>query len=97
MRRVSIVHDRHIDPVCGRTLESDSDGLSTEYADVTYAYCSQECMTRFTEQPDIFTAQPGRGQVADNDRALRDDADKGQLIPGQPARLTNSPPTPGAG
>jgi YHS domain-containing protein len=85
------------DPVCGRELQGSDPRLRSQYADVTYEFCSQECRARFDEQPDIFTAQPGRGEAAERDRAQRQDDDRSELAPGQPARLSNSPPTPGAG
>jgi Cu+-exporting ATPase len=85
------------DPVCGRQVDQPDERLRSQYADVSYVFCSQACRDRFDEQPDIFTAQPGRGQAAERDRAQRTDDDRGELKPGQPARLSNSPPTPGPG
>jgi YHS domain-containing protein len=85
------------DPVCGRPVERPDERLRSQYADTVYVFCSQACRDRFDEQPDIFTAQAGRGQVAERDRAQRTDDARGELVPGQPARLSNSPPTPGAG
>lgn len=70
-----------LDPVCGREVDREDPRLQSEYADVVYQFCSQQCMDRFIEQPDIFTADPGRGRVAENDRALRDDAHEGDLAP----------------
>src|SRR5579884_641730 len=67
----------HRDPVCGRELGSSPSPYRTEYADVTYQFCSSSCLQRFVEQPDIFTAQPGRGQVAERDRALRPETHTG--------------------
>ncbi|MBV9174731.1 MAG: YHS domain-containing protein [Chloroflexi bacterium] len=85
------------DPVCGREVAQLDASLTSEYADETYVFCSQTCRDRFDEQPDIFTGQPGRGEVAERDRAQRTDDHRGELQPGQRARLTNSPPTPGPG
>jgi YHS domain-containing protein len=85
------------DPVCGRQVDQPDPTLRSQYADQTYVFCSPACRDRFDEQPDIFTASPGRGQVAERDRAQRTDDDRGELQPGQPARLSNSPPTPGPG
>src|SRR6185437_3656133 len=53
------------DPVCGTQIDHVDPKLRTEYADVLYSFCSQRCMQRFLEQPDIFTAEPGRGNVAE--------------------------------
>ena len=85
------------DPVCGRQVDQPDPTLRSQYADQTYVFCSPACRDRFDEQPDIFTASPGRGQIASRDRAQRTDDDRGELEPGQPARLSNSPPTPGPG
>ena len=79
-----------VDPVCGRPVQNDQ--LQAEYADVMYRFCSQACLDRFNEQPDIFTAQPGRGNVADHDRALRDDAHAGELAPDAAAVVPHQPP-----
>ena len=86
-----------VDPVCGMAVPGTDPGLQTEYADVTYHFCSRGCMDRFHEQPDIFTAQPGKGRVANDDRALRDDEHEGALAPGTPARLSNPAPDAGPG
>jgi YHS domain-containing protein len=80
------------DPVCGRSLAQVDSQLQTEYADVVYHFCSQECLERFVEQPDIFTAQPGRGRVASRDRALRGEEHEGELEPGAAARVPTTPP-----
>jgi hypothetical protein len=41
-----------------------------EYADVQYYFCSPECLARFDAQPDLFTVQPGEGNLANRDRYL---------------------------
>ena len=81
-----------LDPVCGREVKQANPRLESEYADVLYRFCSQQCLDRFTEQPDIFTAQPGRGLVAGDDRALRDDDHEGQLAPDAAAVVPVDPP-----
>jgi len=90
-------HTARRDPVCGRALEQDDPRLESEYADVLYHFCSQQCLDRFTEQPDIFTAEPGRGEVAEYDRALRDDAHQGELDPDAAATIPATPPAPDPG
>ena len=81
------------DPVCGRQVDTTNPALRSEYADVVYTFCSQECMRRFVEQPDIFTAEPGRGNVAERDRGLRDDAlVGGELKPEAAAVIPSTPP-----
>ena len=80
------------DPVCGRQVDQTDPRLRTEYADVLYSFCSRECMQRFIEQPDIFTATPGKGNVAEDDRALRDDDREGQLAPDAAAVVPHTAP-----
>lgn len=81
-----------VDPVCGRPVARAESRWQSEYADVMYRFCSQVCMDRFTEQPDIFTAQPGRGQVAEKDRALRSNEHEGELAPDAAAVIPRTPP-----
>jgi YHS domain-containing protein len=80
------------DPVCGKPVEQQLPELRTEYADIIYYFCSRQCLDRFIEQPDIFTAQPGKGNVAEDDRALRNDDHEGQLAPDAAARVPHEPP-----
>jgi YHS domain-containing protein len=80
------------DPVCGQTVAQSGRPLQSEYADVTYQFCSRTCMDRFLEQPDIFTNQPGLGRVAQDDRALRDDEHIGEVDKGRQVRLDGSAP-----
>jgi YHS domain-containing protein len=80
------------DPVCGRAIQQVDERLQTEYADVLYRFCSAQCLQRFLEQPDIFTAEPGKGNVAEDDRALRDDVLEGQLAPDAAAVVPHTPP-----
>ena len=84
------------DPVCGRET-GRAVVFEAEYADVLYHFCSQLCMDRFREQPDIFTADPGRGLVASDDRALRDDDHEGELAPDAAAVVPEEPPAPDPG
>ena len=85
------------DPVCGRPVERRDTRLQSEYADVIYQFCSQTCLDRFIEQPDIFTAQPGRGLVAERDRALRGEEHEGELKPDAAAVVPSAPPVPDPG
>ena len=80
------------DPVCGKSVTHSDGRLTSEYADVMYSFCSQLCMDRFIEQPDIFTAQAGRGQVAERDRALRPDEPERALDPSAAAVIPTAPP-----
>jgi len=86
------------DPVCGRQVDHADPRLRTEYADVLYSFCSHECMQRFVEQPDIFTGDPGRVNVAERDRGQRDDAlVGGELRPEAAAVVPHTPPAPDPG
>jgi len=80
------------DPVCGRAIQQADEQLQTEYADVLYHFCSAQCLQRFLEQSDIFTAEAGKGNVAEDDRALRDDELEGQLAPDAAAVVPHTPP-----
>ena len=59
------------DPVCGSPVRRSRRTPSAEYAGITYFFCSQECLERFTEDPDIFTSGVPMGGVATHDRASR--------------------------
>ena len=80
------------DPVCGQLVGQIDRRFQSEYADITYQFCSPACMDRFLETPDIFTANPGLGQVAQDDRALRDDAHIGEVDKRRQVRLDSSVP-----
>jgi YHS domain-containing protein len=100
MRWATSVQEQHManrDPVCGTLVEQTNGRLRSEYADVEYTFCSQTCMDRFNEQPDIYTSQPGLGNVAERDRAQRDDDHLGELKPGQRVGRNTSPPAPDPG
>jgi YHS domain-containing protein len=64
------VHTDAQDPVCGQSVPSSGDALTSEYAGVTYHFDSAECLKRFNAEPDLFTAGPAEGKVADDDRFL---------------------------
>lgn len=85
------------DPVCGKPVEQGNEQLRSEYADAEYRFCSQTCMDRFTEEPDIYTTRAGLGQVAERDRAQRPDDHVGELKPDQKVRLDTSLPAPDPG
>ncbi len=42
------------DPVCGMSVEQDSAQYSYEYKGVTYYFCSENCLTKFQENPDTY-------------------------------------------
>jgi hypothetical protein len=56
--------------------------LSEEYAGITYYFCSQGCLDRFTQDADIFTTGLPEGRLATYDRGLR---------PAAAARQKNQP------
>jgi Cu+-exporting ATPase len=45
---------RHIDPVCGMTVEPGSAAGSAEHAGKTYYFCSDHCRRRFIADPEQF-------------------------------------------
>lgn len=55
-----------VDPVCGMAVSSPT-MEQHEYAGTTYAFCSAECKTRFVEEPDMYTGDPGMGELANRD------------------------------
>ena len=59
-----------LDPVCGKRVAESRNKNSVEYADQTYYFCSPGCLERFDAQPDLFTAGPGEGNLADRDRGV---------------------------
>ena len=66
-----------IDPVCGQRVPERGNLQSTEYAAEDYFFCSPECLQRFDAEPDLFTAEPGEGHLADRDRGIRRVANPG--------------------
>jgi YHS domain-containing protein len=70
-----VAYDRNVDlnaldPVCGQAVASKGNALTSEYAGVNYFFDTAECLTRFNAEPDLFTAGPAEGKVADHDRFL---------------------------
>ena len=59
-----------VDPVCGMQVKQRGNKQSVEYAGQTYHFCSNDCLERFDAQPDLFTAGPGEGKLADRDRGV---------------------------
>ena len=59
-----------LDPVCGQRVRERGNQQRVEYADQAYFFCSAECLERFDAQPDLFTAGPGEGLLADRDRGV---------------------------
>jgi Cu+-exporting ATPase len=51
---MSIGAGRHIDPVCGMTVDESNSAGSFEYDGKTYFFCSTHCLERFREQPTQF-------------------------------------------
>uniref|UniRef100_A0A7C1NG00 P-type Cu(+) transporter n=1 Tax=candidate division WOR-3 bacterium TaxID=2052148 RepID=A0A7C1NG00_UNCW3 len=46
--------ERHIDPVCGMTVQPESASGSWEYKGKIYYFCSTACLARFKENPERF-------------------------------------------
>jgi YHS domain-containing protein len=51
-------NDRRIDPVC--EMEVPAHQNETIYLGIHYAFCSQQCLDRFTAHPHLFVGMPGR-------------------------------------
>jgi YHS domain-containing protein len=43
-----------IDPVCGMDVNENNAPAKTEYNDVTYYFCSQNCRDEFEEDPEEY-------------------------------------------
>ncbi len=43
-----------IDPVCGMTVTHDTAAAAWEFGDVTYYFCSVNCMERFKQDPEDY-------------------------------------------
>lgn len=72
-----------LDPVCGMNVRERGNKLRAEYAGTNYFFCSQGCLERFDAQPDLFTAGPGEGNLANRDRGV---------LPGHGADMPDAPP-----
>lgn len=59
-----------VDPVCGRQVKERGNRERVEYAGQAYIFCSRDCLERFDAQPDLFTAGPGEGNLANRDRGV---------------------------
>jgi YHS domain-containing protein len=83
-----------VDPVCGMSVRERGNRQSVEYADLTYYFCSSECLQRFDREPDLFTAGAGVGLLANDDRSADEQHVPG---PGPNARLEQAPVDAGPG
>ena len=50
---------KHIDPVCGMTVEPRSAAGSYEYHGTTYYFCNPSCLARFRKDPESFLKPAG--------------------------------------
>ena len=55
------------DPVCGAEVAEGEGGLTAEYAERRYSFCSSECLETFNREPDLFTAGPELATRANRD------------------------------
>ncbi|MFL5318526.1 MAG: YHS domain-containing protein [Myxococcaceae bacterium] len=46
--------NRTLDPVCGKRVDSDPNGVSAEYKKRRYYFCSEKCRKRFETQTEKF-------------------------------------------
>ncbi len=52
---------RFIDPVCGMSTENEAAFSKHEYKGTTYYFCSDNCLTKFTENPSAYGARETSG------------------------------------
>ena len=71
------------DPVCGQRVRERGNRQRVESAGQPYYFCSPECLERFDAQPDLFTAGPAEGKLANRDRGV---------LPGHGATIPPAPP-----
>jgi Cu+-exporting ATPase len=50
----SAVQHAFLDPVCKMTVDQDTAAYHYSYAGITYFFCSEECLARFTKDPANF-------------------------------------------
>jgi Cu+-exporting ATPase len=46
------------DPVCGMKVDENTAPATAEYQRKTYYFCSEECKTKFLQQPAKYVKQP---------------------------------------
>jgi YHS domain-containing protein len=76
-----------LDAVCGQRVRQRGNRYCVEYAGQPYYFCSQECLERFDAQPDLFTAGPGEGKLANRDRGVLPGHGASNPRPGSHARI----------
>lgn len=79
------------DPVCGQQVRDRGNKQSAEYAGQRYVFCSSECLQRFDAQPDLFTAGPAEGKLANRDRGVLPGAGANMPGPSPQARIEQPP------
>ncbi|HYE72116.1 MAG TPA: YHS domain-containing protein [Blastocatellia bacterium] len=50
---------KHLDPVCGMQVEEDQAVGQSEYLNQTYYFCSQDCKTKFDQDPESYVVRTG--------------------------------------
>lgn len=83
------------DPVCGERVRERGNRQRVEYAGQRYYFCSPECLERFDAQPDLFTAGPAEGKLANRDRGVL--PGHGATIPPASPRASIEPAASDAG
>jgi YHS domain-containing protein len=76
-----------LDAVCGQRVRQRGNRYCVEYAGQPYYFCSQECLERFDAQPDLFTAGPGEGKLANRDRGVLPGHGASNPRPGSHAKI----------
>jgi Cu+-exporting ATPase len=49
---------KHVDPVCGMTVDPGTAAGSYDYKGTTYYFCNPSCLVRFKKDPDVYLKPP---------------------------------------
>ncbi|MEW6127745.1 MAG: heavy metal translocating P-type ATPase [Acidobacteriota bacterium] len=50
--------EKHIDPICGMTVNPETAAGSFEYQGKTYYFCNQNCLNKFSQNPEAALSSP---------------------------------------
>ena len=85
------------DPVCGARVRERGNQQKVEYAGQSYYFCSPDCLERFDAQPDLFTAGPAEGKLANRDRGVLPGHGASNPRPSSQAKIEQAPVDAGPG
>jgi YHS domain-containing protein len=55
--------DKHIDPVCGMTVEEGREAGKSEYQGKEYYFCSRGCKVKFDKDPEKVLKEGPKGMM----------------------------------